>query len=137
MAPRAVAGSGFAAVRRLPAEKQASKANKKAAVAKEVKARTYEEELASAAYALRPEEQRAGGAVDLRLTLSCCQPLALRGGVNGEKEGSTAYIDAEGALLTTTGGRFGQQFDEVCGRPIALTALTALTALSRTLTLTL
>ena len=52
---------------------------------------------------------------DTRLNLGCCQPLALRGDVAAGEAARVAYVDSEGALLTTTGGRFGQDFDEILG----------------------
>ena len=50
---------------------------------------------------------------DTRLILSCCQPLALTPDISTGGSARLSYVDAEGALLTSTGGRFGQAFDDL------------------------
>ena len=85
-----------------------------------------------------PEDARALEEVvvrEQRLSLACVQPLALRavaGGMSADaadisatsdatatdsstatSEETVAYIDIEGALLTSSGGRFGREFDDV------------------------
>ena len=85
-----------------------------------------------------PEDARALEEVivrEQRLSLACVQPLALRavaGGMSADAVGTSAtsdatatdsstasseetvaYIDIEGALLTSSGGRFGREFDDV------------------------
>ena len=67
-----------------------------------------------AALATLVQQLRQDGPVaDTRLTLACCQPLALHADASTGESARLAYIDAEGALATTTGGRFGQEFDEI------------------------
>ena len=67
-----------------------------------------------AAFASLLEWLRASSPVgDTRLNLSCCQPLALNADAASGESARLAYIDPEGALATTTGGRFGQEFDDI------------------------
>ena len=113
MAPKAAAGgSGFAAARAQMAATAKSVATKKPA--NTASKRTYDDDLADASFSepIPIDESEEPPIADTRVILSCCQPLALANNpTTGEQ--STAYIDTEGALLTTSGARFGQSFDEI------------------------
>ena len=69
---------------------------------------------ADAALAVLVDRLREAAPVaETRLNLACCQPLALNADASTGESARLAYIDPEGALATTTGGRFGQEFDDI------------------------